>query len=229
MASGSFGMLAVVSSTLLLQAAVDCNDKCGANVVWAVICSALSLVVCLAVIFGKIEPEKYLTTFMLVWWMAGAGVLTFDGPYTNTQNGYFASWLGLFVIGHYFSSTVSRVSVPGSLYVGLLSLGSIVVLVASSVKCKGGCEKDSYLILAIAISAVSTALCLYVLFVSTTGRSVHAKLMSLFLFVLWVAGWLFITVVKEGAFTETSNGFFGTWMALLAAGGFASEVFGKRK
>ena len=44
---------------------------------------------------GDITAGFLLAIFLLLWWAAGAGIVTFDGPFTTTSNGYFAAWAGL--------------------------------------------------------------------------------------------------------------------------------------
>jgi len=38
--------------------------------------------------------QQFIAIFLLVWWGAGAGIGSFQGPYTKTSNGYFALWIG---------------------------------------------------------------------------------------------------------------------------------------
>eukprot|EP00873_Tetraselmis_striata_P016373 jgi/Tetstr1/436637/TSEL_025433.t1 len=52
-------------------------------------------------IYNKIIP--YLATFLFVWWIPGAGVTTFSGPFINVGNGYFGAWgafLSSFLLCH---------------------------------------------------------------------------------------------------------------------------------
>jgi len=50
----------------------------------------------------KTQFLKYFSWFMVVWWMFGAGVATFDDPFPTTGNGYFCAW-GAFVTSFYLA------------------------------------------------------------------------------------------------------------------------------
>merc|ERR1719433_1022853 len=45
---------------------------------------------------------KFLSWFLVPWWLFGAGVVTFDKPFTTTGNGYFTAW-GAFVTSVYLA------------------------------------------------------------------------------------------------------------------------------
>ena len=44
---------------------------------------------------GDVTVESLTAFFLFAWWCVGAGILTFQGPFTQTTNGYFATWAGL--------------------------------------------------------------------------------------------------------------------------------------
>ena len=55
----------------------------------------------------NIQMMKLYGAFMFILWATVAGVLTFDGPFLQTGNGYFATWAGflaaIFFANHQFS------------------------------------------------------------------------------------------------------------------------------
>jgi len=49
---------------------------------------------------------KYFSWFLVLWWVFGAGVATFDDPFPTTGNGYFCAW-GAFVASFYLAYTTT--------------------------------------------------------------------------------------------------------------------------
>jgi len=80
-----------------------------------IIAGGLSTIYLLLEIFrpGMIKAEflKFFSWFMVIWWMFGAGVATFDDPFPTTGNGYFCAW-GAFVSSFYLAyvTTVTTVA-----------------------------------------------------------------------------------------------------------------------
>ena len=44
---------------------------------------------------GGVTVEMLFAFFLFVWWAIAAGIMTFQGPFTATTNGYFATWAAL--------------------------------------------------------------------------------------------------------------------------------------
>eukprot|EP00192_Tetraselmis_astigmatica_P019010 CAMPEP_0117656556 /NCGR_PEP_ID=MMETSP0804-20121206/4868_1 /TAXON_ID=1074897 /ORGANISM="Tetraselmis astigmatica, Strain CCMP880" /LENGTH=255 /DNA_ID=CAMNT_0005462967 /DNA_START=150 /DNA_END=917 /DNA_ORIENTATION=+ len=106
------GMLNVQESTLLtllvLCSAIEffaaigvCNayHHCGGTYGWAISVGTISLVFSSVLTFlmfkksdlyEKIAP--YGSGFLCVWWVLGAGITTFQGPFITVGNGYFGAW-----------------------------------------------------------------------------------------------------------------------------------------
>jgi hypothetical protein len=52
-------------------------------------------------VYHKVVP--YMAGFLFVWWIPGAGVTTFSGPFLSVGNGYFGAWgafLSAFLLCH---------------------------------------------------------------------------------------------------------------------------------
>jgi hypothetical protein len=172
-------------------------------------------------------PRKAVTTFLFGMYVAAAGVLTFDSPYTTTGNGYFFSWGGFVFSVHafYLSYDFMINMVQGTkedievqvlekrMAVGC-AICSAIELIESCVMCDKG---DSYctdkIKFGIAMGAIGVL-------VSATIYLLYTKLMkvlpyiSLLTSILWGVASVVLTF-KGGPYNITGNGYFSAWGAFI--------------
>jgi hypothetical protein len=55
----------------------------------------------------------YTAGVMVVFWFVGAGIFTFEQPFTSPGNGYFASWAALLSSCAWFYLSLVEAGVPG--------------------------------------------------------------------------------------------------------------------
>jgi hypothetical protein len=77
------------------QAYTGCTGDLG----WAVACPAATIGLVLIFLLLKwlaagiaVKVEFWLAAFLTIFWIAGAFVMTFRGPFLATGNGYFGAW-----------------------------------------------------------------------------------------------------------------------------------------
>lgn len=94
-------MMVMIFSFVEAFACLTLDSKLQANqTLWGFLCGIISggLIALFMVLksFGIISGSKFMLTwiarFLVVWWLFGAGVVTFDSPFTETGNGYFMAW-----------------------------------------------------------------------------------------------------------------------------------------
>jgi F0F1-type ATP synthase assembly protein I len=60
---------------------------------------------------AELTAAQLFAIFLFLWWLPGACVLTFYGPYTMTSNSYFASWAAVILSGLLLGEVFRRVEV----------------------------------------------------------------------------------------------------------------------
>jgi len=240
-------MLMLASSLVLAQTIMNCaKDEgfCTGLALWLIVCSIVSMLVCVFILFGPRATAvhrqfKFVALFLCVWWTAGTIFATFDYPYINTGNGYFGCWMafgtsamlmidawGLMGPGGMlqYASTITG-GTPVDLI--LVTMASTVTLLASVVHCEEG-ECESLEAAAMMVSGLSLATCCAILICKgagwASGRLAAAfPYVSAFLLALWLVGTGFMTFKQP--FRHTGNGFFGSWVALIAAWSLTRQSF----
>jgi len=158
--------------------------------------------------------------FLFVWGFIGACIMTFDGPFQNTGNGFFASWgVGLFgVMGLGVSRETIRIFRGANTSdLGLLAAAIIVVIAISVEGFGGGNEDKNEKVYAIVVALVTVAMVLG--FMPTqmdSDQPVGVKFYVLAIFaILWFV--LACLTTFRGPFKVTGNGYFASWGGALAA------------
>jgi len=111
-----FGVILLCSFILLVQSSWDCRDRgvsegkeggcANANVAYAVALASISMIATVAYIIQLracastrtnrkcVIFRKGAVTVLMLLWLVGAFLCTFDGPYTLVGNGYYSLWIG---------------------------------------------------------------------------------------------------------------------------------------
>lgn len=177
---------------------------------------------------GTISIQRLWALFMLVWWGAGAGVLTFKAPFVGTSNGYFAAWAGLICTALIASKMFSQLQEGAAKAVALAGRARLLfalfacstVLLLASIDHVDGAEG----VWGLSCGVVSTTLVLGIwLFSEQVGGKV-AQGVSLLLLAMWIAAAGVLTF--RAPFVLTGNGYFSCWLGLLAALMLAMHEFG---
>ncbi|KAG2446221.1 hypothetical protein HXX76_000813 [Chlamydomonas incerta] len=102
MANAAVYYILAASIVELIAAGVVCDEayKCESYVAYAVAVGAVSTfftfvhaIICTfkPTLAAKIAP--FLSTFLVLWWIPGAGIPTFKSPFVTVGNGYFSCWV----------------------------------------------------------------------------------------------------------------------------------------
>lgn len=255
----SLVVLLISTIALMVQSANDCGEMnneypemwkdkmCGQkdesphNVAYALSVATISLlVIIILLILRKKSPHTHDKTrvffggFLGVWWIIGAGIMTFDSPYVQTGNGYFAAWAGVISAMVYFhencnflaSKISSGLAMPlANQPLFMLFLASLVEAFASMKICShDGNDCTEEYGFALSIGIITAILCV-VLFAWTTMPPIVVKIITWFLILIWVPGVYVNTVdLNPQVFRTTGNGYFASWACLFLAVLFSYTV-----
>jgi len=223
----------------------------GAAEEFGVAVGTISLIFCcFIVLFAKYKPDKFsnwtlpkvkgewsmlqcFTAFLVVWWGAGAAVLTFFSPFTSTSNAYFAVWAAFAASVLMCTSAFQRASSAFGRASSLredanvkslvgLALASAVVLF-SCIEYVGLGDGKATFGLIVGCTSTLLATILYYLVDRKKAGIPLKKLFAALFVVLWIASAVVLTF--DGPFGVTGNGYFATWLALIFAFSFAYQEF----
>jgi len=235
----------VASCVELAQAGENCETKgvdCDENNGYAVAVGCVSLIVCLLyIVLFRFSPatlsqfNKFMPIFLFLWWGIGTLVLTFDSPFIETGNGYFACWGAVLLSIYYCQITVERFKVLGARISGaitgsqerkllmLVMILSFVVAFASLVlwdDVNHALEKQSdqetwVFVAGIVSGSIAAIYLLLEIFKRGILGKVFLKYFSWFLVGWWMFGAGIATF--DAPFPSTGNGYFCAWGAFLSS------------
>lgn len=178
-------------------------------------------ILCAVPVLGDVSVSGALALLLCIWWNAGTYVLTFQGPFLDTGNGYFAASIGLMCSIASVTMTLPRfkatsASPASSTSLVILGVCAFVVGLALGTDPLDGLARQAMYGMVVAVLTLAVVLVTLLLELHQTpldanvARSLHTTVM-----VLWgiAAFWLTFT----GPFTYTGNGYFSLWIGFACA------------
>mmetsp|Transcript_16000 Transcript_16000/g.44039 ORF Transcript_16000/g.44039 Transcript_16000/m.44039 type:complete len:291 (+) Transcript_16000:117-989(+) len=178
------------------------------------------------------QVNSVLLYFLFGWCFVGACILTFNGPYTVTSNGYFAAWamvvFSLLAAGCSLQLLNSVVQGMGA----ILALGAAASVVLIAVADRGISGSHKANLLYSIILAPLTLILVAALYLQGKGGDDKRYMGATVQFVVlacWAICWIVQAslVTFDGPFVLTGNGYFGSWGAAVASVVAAMESFPK--
>jgi len=230
--------LFVASVVVLAQASQDCvnEDACESWSLYLVVVGVVSTLVSLSLVLAiscqhgekntatKLMP--YFSVFLTVWWGVAVASCTFDGPFENTGNGYFATWISLFLSIYICQITISKFATaiksfndignPQQRVMGMIMILSLAeaysCLLQMNEKSESTGEKASpQEEWGLACGLISASMIIIFLFLESRVRVLNGQpgLLAYFLIPWWLFGAGVLTF--DEPFTATGNGYFCAW------------------
>ena len=207
----SVGIVACVlafAGTLLIENPIGANVLC-----------------CAATPIGPATPSNLLALILFVWWGVGTGVLTINGPFSSTSNGYFAGWLGFGCSALNVGLTIERTreaAASGLANLAVLALCSLLLICTlapmianNSAAFRAGSAQIVYALIIACLTILEVAVAIYL---RRAGKPVGAQLnrvLGFARFVVWtvLASWCSFA----GPFLGTGNGYFAAWAGVVCS------------
>lgn len=161
--------------------------------------------------FGSLTVGSATAQFLFLWTFIAAGVLTFDGPFLVTSNGYFACWGGVFFALMALGVTTSsiRERAGGLGYYNALMVASIIQICAVIPEMGGSGNGQSLYSLIVCILTIILVLA----FGSYPSMDNYRFIAFAVFAILWIVLACYVTF--QGPFLETGNGYFSAWLGCV--------------
>lgn len=222
------------------------GSGCGGDEAYALSAGLVSLVVIVCLLIAQnissgttcaAKAGPIVGVCLFAWWLVGAAILTFHGPFYVVSNGYIGAWVAFFTSVAFALEVSELMQKAASLVTGeankinvhllVVLVGSIVELVAAALVCSNGC--GGYVAYAVAVGATSLFFCLVLVVGPQLSASANqlAFPIAVFLFLWWFVGAVILTFITP--FVVASNGFWATWASAMATTLVAKDAFVARE
>lgn len=156
--------------------------------------------------------------FLSLWCFIGACIITFNGPFKTTSNGYFASWalaicstMGVGITGKQVKTAITGMG-------AVLGLGASAVVVIIAVSSDYNDDKfKNNQIYALVLSCVTIVLVGIIAFQDHSKETVEPSKVKFCLLGVFSIMWIVMAsiVTFDGPFRNTGNGYFGSWVGAI--------------
>jgi len=216
-------LLGLALGSIVVFTAVTYNGCWGGHgtwCTWAFICSCVSMVMCifLCIVIAVGSGDKVASAiqptaiFLLIWWTAGTGIMTFEHPFKATSNGYFGAWLALVsaaILCHdhaqCFRNVLARFGNYGRILV-LLFIASVTLLV----QVVSDTLDDYDVLIGWIVGGASLTICLVM--VLSQANEDFLRVFMIIMFLLWATGVGALTF--DSPYVWTGNAYFALWFGL---------------
>lgn len=210
--------LIIAASILLLISIIGTGYNEGYGIAVAVVAGVVASLALVASYKAEVKFAAisiYIAYLLLIWNGVAAIILTFNGPFIATTNGYFASWalafFALMATGLSYGTLTDKIKNSGVL-AGLV-MASLVLVIALLFIGFGSWRHIYGLIIAL-LTICLCAIFIYLDYIgSEAGASMRFSILRIFAS-LWVSVVVILTM-SRGAFQVTGNGYFAAWIGCI--------------
>jgi len=222
----------VASIILLIATGAEYNwSYNGGYEKYAISISSISLSISgISLLLHKLATDLYekvgknLSLLNFTWSFIGACFLTFNSPFEETSNGYFAAWATMYgcamTLGMDASTFKSNVrglgAVMGHAAAALVFLIACITKVESGATVSGSARNNA--IYGLSLACFSTLTVFVLIAMDKRGTSISSLMnfgLMAVLGIMWLVAACLVTF--DGPFKATGNGYFSAWAACITA------------
>lgn len=238
-------LLFVASIFYTTASGIACDrNTCTSNEAYAVSVGVISLVFTMALLAGSLMMDipvlvhRIAGVFLFLWWLIGACVGTFDGPFVGANfgaNGYFSAWMGFVFASYYVFVSFSHVQQVASnflrsniVFLGFAAGSQLVYMIAAAIYVDNNGGGNSYANYAVAAGVIGLVITLALLALRIVNSETYEKVAVypvIFLVLWWVIAFG-ITTFKS-PFTGLTNGYFAAWASMISSGLLLAAILDK--
>jgi len=210
--------LIIAASILLLISIIGTGYNEGYGIAVAVVAGVIALLALVA--SYKVEAKFatvsiYIAYLLLIWNGVAAVILTFNGPFIATTNGYFASWalvvFATMATGLSYGTLSEKVKNSGVL-TGLVMASTVLVI--SLLFIGFGNWRHIYGVIIAILTICLCAIFIYLDYIESEAGALMRSPFLRFFACLWISVVVLLTMAR-GAFQVTGNGYFAAWIGCI--------------